>query len=540
TGQSIELNAFIIPVDGLQINGDWKLEVTLSSGAVVTKILKSSATGSNPNPNTTLIAGKIHRLGNMPFLPVEPFDPARWMELIPRNVYLSEISIPGSWNTLEPSAQEQASGSTPTEKGIATINAQYAKGCRGFHFDCRYKWTTASHTETETYYEHEYHKHDRDRDHHASGQSIFDDSHRNCCQACWDYLGVDVEHSRADIRYDRLDPIDILVEKTREITVDDSGPTLGVVQGVETKVYYSDDYPNGAWFIKEENITFEDALKTIIANLSPTEYMVLSCSWAHNSTDPDTKQLDPPHASTWLRSISEVCAAHPEVYDASTITPQTTVGEVLGKIIVIVNLEDAISNYTMPSSSKCLFVTMPQVRTQAMYALGYMSNENMYKADGSTSGVKMANTLAQICTHNDAPLSTDRGWAPTYKQTNSQRQTAGQTILDWSAAQFASSTYAHDTWQYQGLGGYTVAQSSAAGEGPGYTGVASVLNAWIDGRIGKMKVSPAEGSDETIFHPIGLIFMNQVTVDETEGYQINGPQTCKNILELNNKFQKKY
>ncbi|MCF0187213.1 MAG: hypothetical protein HUJ98_12070, partial [Bacteroidaceae bacterium] len=482
-------------------------------------------------------ASKIHRLGNMPFLPTDPFDPARWMEFIPRNVYLSEISIPGSWNTIEPSAQALVKKPTPTETGIATINAQYAKGCRGFHFDCRYKWTTASHTETETYIEHEYHKHDRDRNHGSR--------HRNCCQACWDYLHIDVEHDWDDILFDRLDPIDIQVEKTREITVDDSHPTLGVVQGVETKIYYRDDFPkSGLYFIKEENITFEQALEAIIANLKSTEYMVLSCSWAHNSTDPDLKALNPPYASTWLRDISEVCAAHSEVYDASTITPETTVGEVLGKVIVIVNLENEISGYTMPTSSKCLFAKMPQKRTSTMYDAGFMSNENMYKADKSTSGVMIANTLAQICSHNDALQTDVRGWAPTYIEANSQRKTAGQTILDWSATQFASSTYAHDTWQYQGLGGYTVVNSGAGSGGPGYKGVASVLNAWINTRIEKMKVSPVSGGDdpETIFHPIGLIFMNQVTVtvDETEGYQINGPQTCKNILELNNRFQKKF
>ncbi|MCF0197617.1 MAG: hypothetical protein HUK03_10415, partial [Bacteroidaceae bacterium] len=390
TGQSVELNAFIIPVDGLSISENWKLEITLSSGKVVKKTLKPTATQA---AQTALVPGKIHRLGNMPFMPVEEFDPENWVEFVPRNVYLSDISLPGSWNTLEPSAQDIVAGATPTQEGINTINKQYEKGCRAFHFDCRYLWIpniVHHHDLVETIH------------HNKDGKSSITYWFSGWCTECYNRYKKREYHDNA---YDE--------EVYNDYDADEGQPTLGVVQGNGTAQVAA--FGN-LYFMPSDNITFEEALNAIIANVKEDEYMVLSCSWAHNSTDPDTRTLDPAYASTWLKDISVTCANHSEVYDASTITPETTVGDVLGKVIVIVNLEHGINDgYTMPASSKCLFVNMPQVRTEAMYASGYMSNEYMYKVDKTHNGIKMANTLAQICSHN-AALETARGWAPTYLQ----------------------------------------------------------------------------------------------------------------------------
>ncbi|MCF0168691.1 MAG: fimbrillin family protein, partial [Bacteroidales bacterium] len=135
SGQSIELNAFIIPVSGLAINENWKLEVTLADGKQVTKTLKPSSTTAN----TSLVAGKIHRLGNMPKLPNADLSPATWMAAIPRNVYLSEISIPGSWNSLNPDFQTMSSAPKTTAAATTVIDGQYAVGARLFHLDTRFR-----------------------------------------------------------------------------------------------------------------------------------------------------------------------------------------------------------------------------------------------------------------------------------------------------------------------------------------------------------------------------------------------------------------
>ncbi|MCF0187546.1 MAG: fimbrillin family protein, partial [Bacteroidaceae bacterium] len=147
-GQSIELNAFIIPVDGLKIDGSWKIEVALSGGRTATKELTPTSTTANTN----IVAGKIHRLGNMPYLPTDELDLTKWLEFMPRNIYLSEISIPGSWNSLNSDFQTLATsaeaGSEETEDiSKKTIDQQYALGCRAFHLDTRFRRINATSTD---------------------------------------------------------------------------------------------------------------------------------------------------------------------------------------------------------------------------------------------------------------------------------------------------------------------------------------------------------------------------------------------------------
>lgn len=132
----VELNAFVIPYENLAVNDNWKLEVTTAQGKVYTTPLKGSGAG-------TLKPGKIHRFkGDLPNLPAPTtdWDPSNWMVNVPRNVYLSEISIPGSWNSLNKDCQNVDISTEETCK--AAIDAQYKAGVRAFHIDTR--WTPTS------------------------------------------------------------------------------------------------------------------------------------------------------------------------------------------------------------------------------------------------------------------------------------------------------------------------------------------------------------------------------------------------------------
>ena len=56
--------------------------------------------------NLILKPGMMHRLADLPPIALRgEWDVATWMRYIPRNVYLSEISIPGSWESLNPDFQ---------------------------------------------------------------------------------------------------------------------------------------------------------------------------------------------------------------------------------------------------------------------------------------------------------------------------------------------------------------------------------------------------------------------------------------------------
>lgn len=138
SGQSVELNAFLIPLDNLEVNANWKLELTTSNNETYSISLTGSNASLDGNKNK-LVAGKIHRIGNLAALKVaEDWDASKWMEYIPRNVYLSEISIPGSWNTLNMDHQSLTATDDQTYL-VEEIQNEYNAGVRAFHLDTRWR-----------------------------------------------------------------------------------------------------------------------------------------------------------------------------------------------------------------------------------------------------------------------------------------------------------------------------------------------------------------------------------------------------------------
>lgn len=129
--ESIDMCAFVMLKESTDFS-NWKMTIHLASGATFTKTLKLAGDVTK----NTLVARKVNKVPQLPemYNSTSDWNPANWMVNIPRNVYLSEISIPGSWNSLN--QDSQGSGSTDTD--IAT---QYANGIRAFHIDTRWKRT---------------------------------------------------------------------------------------------------------------------------------------------------------------------------------------------------------------------------------------------------------------------------------------------------------------------------------------------------------------------------------------------------------------
>ena len=127
SGESADVQLFFLLERETTMNENWYIEVATTSGTYI-KYLTAVGTGGN----MTLKPGQIHKLPGLPTLnPGEEWDPANWMVNIQRNVYLSEISIPGSWNSLNPDFQ----GENPS------ITTQYEAGVRAFHLDTRWRAT---------------------------------------------------------------------------------------------------------------------------------------------------------------------------------------------------------------------------------------------------------------------------------------------------------------------------------------------------------------------------------------------------------------
>ncbi len=446
-GQSVTVPLFLAPAEYTSVK-DWKVQV-VANGNTYTKIL---------NIEKVLEPGKIHKITLPELNATTEWDVSKWMKYIPRNVYLSEVSIPGSWNSLNPEFQ----GTSPT------ITAQYSKGARAFHLDTRWQ----------------------------GGGSTLNPEVYNI---------------------------------------------LGVANGGNTHEYRSD----GRVMIDSDNPSVENALDEIIANIATDEYMILICTFAQGSYN---------HIYTlnnvtydWVGEISRICALKDKVYDAKALTPNTLVGDVLGKVIVIVNTEGKLS--ATPSDSKCLFVNIPLTLDSSLF--GSDLNKNICKINKGTlnstgisdTGINMYNTQAQVCiagetyTGSQSRVNVDgRGFAPTF----GERKTVANNILTWSQNNYENTNDAHDKWIYLGLGGYYVYYYPGGflgiGAGwkaatNGHTNVASDLNGWINGKVTEMGTIPSGQTTAVPYYPVGIVLMNYVN---------DYAATVKNILLLNNKYRLQY
>lgn len=442
----VELNAFVIPHENLAVNDNWKLEVTTAQGVVYTTSLKGT-TG-----NGKLMPGKIHRFkGNLPNLPAPTtdWDPSNWMVNVPRNVYLSEISIPGSWNSLNKDFQYAADGKSELDvnsvaKQKEAIEAQYNAGVRAFHIDTRWKGKYEA----------------------FKGYVMTDLSVAN---------GADAN-------------------------------TIGLT---------------GPKYMPKDNISFATVLKCITDHVKSNEYMMVFCTFAQNSYE-ETE-------GGWMKAISDACADD-RIIDARTISANTVVGDVLGKVIVIVNCaKDPQTIDNLPTGSKCLFTYTPLELDESRYkTLDYCTGAITNCADAS---LNMFSAQAQImASPMDATSGytvSGRGYAPAW----AERKQKTENILKWSLDNFQKKEYAHRDWLYNGLGGY-LCTSGGKEVKDSQKEVAKELNQWIDGKMRLMAAKPTGG--QTPYYPVGLVLMNYVT-DKNYGVPV-----VKGILSHNNKFRKAY
>ncbi|MCF0176315.1 MAG: hypothetical protein HUJ94_05715, partial [Bacteroidales bacterium] len=426
-GESVELSAFLnIPTDVTTpvIDDNWYIKVTLSDRTVKTKSLGTKNQSGNKN---VLVRGMIHRLDDLPYLSEAEWNANEWMIHVARNVYLSEVSLPGSWNSLNSDFQTQGTDYA------ATIAAQYNVGCRAFHIDTRWKGD-ATHGTLNYYYR---------------------------------YIGSSGDYSKSDVN------------------------NLSVANGTTAyNIHYrwkndlNVDYATqDGKIMGKDNPKFEDVLSAITSHANNEEYMVVVCTFAQNSFQHNSQYVN---YRSWMQAVSDACANNETIYDARHLTSNTVVGDVLGKVIVIANCEGNVSDMDLRTDSKCLFVNAPLTLTEAMFSSTATYNSgDFYKGDKSITDVRLFNTQAQIMNTGSGADGGDRGYKPSFDQ---RKRIAGN-ILNWAKDNYtgSSTNYAHDSWIYLGLGGYLDGDSGIPNDYNRYTYVANNLNNWINDKVEAMR-----------------------------------------------------
>lgn len=429
-GESVELNAFLLTGDDITIDEKWYFEVAISDGTVFQKHIV--ADGTQTQEDMTLKPGMIHKLPDLPPLTASgTWNVSNWMRNIQRNVYLSEISIPGSWYSLDQDYQSD----------IRSITGQYNIGVRAFHFDTRW-----------------------------------------------------------------------IAERSGIVNPKYTPTALGVAGTANN--YDADD---GRFLRSTDNpMTFETALGQVVNNVKSDEYMVVMCTFAQGSAV----------RNDWRQAISDACDKYTgKIVEASSLNENTVVGDVLGKVIVIVN------TYTPGevANSKCMFFNMSLLLDENEFKNNPYYEKPLYWYNTTNSGITMYGTHAQATyVDRDGKYDNDR---QSYVPSLTERKTKLQNILTWSQNNYAKGNSVHNYWIYMGLGGYVPGQGLFGDDN--YHAVSTDepdgLNVWLGAKVEEMY-------DNEAYYPVGIVLMNFVG----SSYTSKDLSLVQRILEMNNMYRKAY
>ncbi len=426
----MEFNVFVIPQTGeeVAVDGDWSITVHTQNENFVVKNYKYSFAKS-ADKNTTLAAGLIHKL-TVPQATVKEtveFDPSKWMEQIPRNVYLSELSVPGSWYSIDAHYQSETD-----------LSKQYQKGIRAFHIDCR------------------------------------------------------------------IAPQYMAFGGTGEIRLVEAGS--GKVSGL--------NYNSGEKVI--------NILEKISQNISDSEYVivVLTISEKPLSGLDTYGNVKPEDVLSRISTMLSENASTLKLY-TNEITSNTTVNDVLGKMIVKVNVNTSDSKFLS-------YATIPNT----LMSEASLASEDEYITGDIVRGVfNQMQTTKMYWNKSESDLTyyyhqaqrTTNSGTVTGVPTIDQRKEAITSIISQSSEIYTNGN--HNGWFQLGIGGYV--KNSSGSEN--HAAVATSLNTYLlDAINAKMNTDPS---------PVGIVLMNYCTDDATSGTNGKGQALVNAIVKMNGKFR---
>lgn len=440
-GQAMEFSVFVIPQDGMSIDENWTLKIYTNGGNFVKK-LKPTA----ENPNTNLIAGQIHKLnisGTRINDKAPEFDPTEWITQIPRNVYLSELSVPGAWYCTNGEYQL-----------TTTLKDQYNIGVRAFNIDCRLTNQT------------------RDK-----------------------YPGK---------------------KNTRLVCAGSDGVT-GISENLGT-------YTPGDLVLDKLKILSE------LIGMHPKEYIIVNLTFAEqplyrkygNGYLGDNIIYGTVNPQDMMNAIADMLSSQEgqnlNVY-RNPIKPETTVNDVLGKMIITINANtDKFTSYASLPSTLITFASMTSnsdfLETDIVLGtFNKMVDKPMYWGKENTGLTYYFHQAQRTYSNTNGEPTLD------------QRKSAINEIVNKSDVIYSQKS--NSGWYQLGIGGYVKNTDRADAD---RKAVAASLNPYVLDLVEKKLNS----SDNMAPSPVGIVLMNYCTATTSE--YGNGAALVKAILQMNGKF----
>ena len=231
---------------------------------------------------------------------------------------------------------------------------------------------------------------------------------------------------------------------------------------------------------------------------------------------------------------------------SGTIDKNTTVSDVLGKLIIKVNVDKNIPIGSYGSDQNYLISYNPFLSQidAANYAHPYYSDlkwkiwSDDYKTAQQLSTIEnispedAANKFIWVFSSANRTQTDTNGASelPTY----SNRKTALGSMMSFSKTVYDKSY--HNVWFYFNCGG-TQATAAEGGDNPSPTDFAKEMNVWLLDQL-QIKIGDKVNSNGVLApdpSPLGIVMFNQCT-----NATYNGPAIVKAIIEMNSKFYLKH
>lgn len=491
--------ANVMPQDAEQA---WKVQVVTEKGTFTFNLVpkKVNTPEDAPIAGLALTTGALHKL-TIPLKTVTfDFDipEYEWIRYIPRNVYLSELSLPGAWYATDTGYQSGNIGlladtktyaittaedgtesvtTTDTANGIDDgLEYMFSKGIRAFNIDCRLTI--------------------------KAGMSVGD------ATGSW--------YSRA------------YVDNESHVT---DGTLVLACSGTEGGLLGS---------VNSIGMTVSDALVSLgkLAAANPKEFIEVIITVAEKPKTQSGYTYGTINSKMMAMAIANVLnsdAVKGYVY-SNGVTPDTMVGDVLGKMLVKVNMNTSDAN----------------IKTFAQVAPMLISEGSMVSDSGYVTSSNYV-TLGNFTTYNDPTMYWSNSYTPAksmkfyYHQcqntrdnvTTAQRQTAVKNVILKSNETYSSN--AHNALFQLGIGGWT--DDTDAGK----AALSATLNAYVSNVVSAMLAYDASGEETTgaawyydgVYWkptPVGAVLMNFATYDTYSDTKIYSAALVEKIRQLNTKF----
>lgn len=408
------------------------------------------------------------------------YIPGEWIPSLPdyENIYLSELSLPGAWYAGTPLSSNTAENYQSTE----SIKDLWNAGIRAFAVESKTITPERTGFIIHSYYE---------------------------------------------------NPVGVAISGTQGNGVSKSTGTNSLNTSASGYGYVS--------YIQSSTKKIETLIAEIANQVTDDEYAVLVLSYADGGSS-GLRYVD---FGAWLYLLYDAYNKLSDdikrkIYNKE-ITPNTTIKDVLGKLILKINVDKNIAmwgkvgsySYTYENNLPALFSYNPFLNTTQMSASDFATPcySDLYWSNWSdsetthrkysqlTSGMDATGKFMWVFSSANRTDCTGRANSNGVV-TLSQRQTALSAMMDYSKKIYEAST--HNVWFYFNCGGTSTTETSGTGNALAF---ASDMNGWLLNEINS-KTEPS---------PLGIVMFNQCTSDT-----YNGPAIIKAIIEMNSRFYLKH